>query len=308
MQPKTSLKIEPGVQRAEPAKRVSSAAAVAPLVVLVGIAISSRPLLPAWGFMWALAAAIFFGLKFLSWWRARGEVAHAAWRSWAYLFLWPGMDAAAFLGDARPAQPSAMRWIWASAKTAAGILLLFSCARMVPEPLPLLRGWVGLLGLILVLHFGSFELIALGWQSLGVNAEPIMQSPILSRSLSEFWGKRWNLGFRQLSFDFVFQPLHRRLGVAGSTLLVFLFSGLIHEPVISLPARGGYGLPTGYFLLQGLGVVLERSSAGKILGLRGGFSGWAFMAIMTAGPAFWLFHPPFVTRVVLPFMRAIRAL
>ncbi len=308
MQPKISPKTEPSAERAEAGRRVSIVAGVAPVVVLVGMAISLRPILPAWGFMWALAAGIFFGLKWLSWWRARGEVAQAAWRSWAYLFAWPGMDAAAFLGDARPALPSAMRWLWAAAKTLAGILLLFFSARAVPERFPLLRGWVGLLGLILVLHFGTFELIALGWQALGVNAEPIMQEPIFSRSLSEFWGKRWNLGFRQLSYDFVFQPLHRTLGVAGATMLVFLFSGLIHESVISFPASGGYGLPTGYFLLQGAGVILERSSAGKALGLRGGFSGWAFMAVMTAGPAFWLFHPPFVMRVVLPFMRAIGAL
>lgn len=308
MQPKTSANAEAGYERAERVKRVSIATGIAPLALLVVIAISLRPRLPAWGFMWALAAAIFFGLKWLSWWRARSEVPHAAGRSWAYLFAWPGMDAVAFLGDEHPAPPSAIRWLWASAKTFAGIALLFFCARAVPEQLPLLRGWTGLLGLILVLHFGSFELIALGWQSLGVNAEPIMQAPILSRSLSEFWGKRWNLGFRQLSYDFVFQPLHRRLGVAGATMLVFLFSGLIHESVISFPARGGYGLPTGYFVLQGAGVILERSSAGKVLGLRGGFSGWAFMAVMTAGPAFWLFHPPFVMRVVLPFMRAIGAL
>jgi hypothetical protein len=31
---------------------------------------------------------------------------------------------------------------------------------------------------------------------------------------SEFWGKRWNLGFRQLAHEFIFRPLqktHRRL-------------------------------------------------------------------------------------------------
>jgi alginate O-acetyltransferase complex protein AlgI len=258
--------------------------------------------------MWALAAAIFFGLKWLSWWRSRGGVAHSAWRSLAYLFAWPGMDAASFLSGGLPVRPSALKWGWALAKTGAGIALLFGCARLVPENLPLLRGWIGLLGLILILHFGSFDLIALGWQALGVNAEPIMQAPISSRSLSEFWGKRWNLGFRQLSYDFIFQPLHRVLGVAGATMVVFLFSGLIHESVISLPARGGYGLPTGYFLLQGLGVLLERSRFGKGLALQHGYSGWAFMAIMTAGPAFWLFHPPFVMRVALPFMRAIQAI
>jgi alginate O-acetyltransferase complex protein AlgI len=292
----------------ERGKRVSVVLGCLPLVLLVAAALSLRAKLPAWGFMWALAAAIFFGLKWLSWWRARSEVAHSAWRSWAYLFGWPGMDAESFLGDGRVARPSLMQWCWAMAKTGAGIALLFGCARLVPEDLPLLRGWIGLLGLILVLHFGSFELIALGWRALGVDAEPIMQSPIASRSLSEFWGKRWNLGFRQLSYDFIFQPLHRVLGVAGATMVVFLFSGLIHESVISLPARGGYGLPTGYFLLQGFGVILERSRLGKGLALQRGFSGWAFMAIMTAGPAFWLFHPPFVMRVALPFLRAIRAI
>jgi hypothetical protein len=32
------------------------------------------------------------------------------------------------------------------------------------------------------------------------------------------------------------------------------------------------------------------------------------MLIVAAGPAFWLFHPPFVLRVILPFMRAVHAL
>jgi hypothetical protein len=57
-----------------------------------------------------------------------------------------------------------------------------------------------------------------------------------------------------------------------------------------------------------LGVSLERSSVGRQLGLQQGFSGWLFMFVFTAGPAFWLFHPPFVMRVVLPFMHAIHAL
>ena len=58
-----------------------------------------------------------------------------------------------------------------------------------------------MLGLILLLHFGSFELIALFWQSRGVNAKPIMSAPLRATSLAEFWGKRWNLGFRQFSHD-----------------------------------------------------------------------------------------------------------
>jgi alginate O-acetyltransferase complex protein AlgI len=165
-----------------------------------------------------------------------------------------------------------------------------------------------LFGLALLLHFGSFDLIAFFWQRIGVAPQPIMDKPILSTRLSEFWGKRWNLGFRQLAYDLIFRPLHKKIGPGPASLLVFLASGLIHDLVISLPARGGYGLPTAYFIFQGLAVMLERSTAGRRLGLDHGLSGWVFMFVVAAGPAFWLFHPPFVLRVILPFMHAIRAL
>jgi hypothetical protein len=258
--------------------------------------------------MWAAAFAIFLGVKWLTWWRARATVAPQAARSLAYFFLWPGMDAQGFLSHCEPARPRATELLWATAKIFVGASLLWIVARRIPASYPLCRGWIGLLGLIFMLHFGSFEVVALIWQKLGFNAVPIMQAPILSRSLSEFWGKRWNLGFRQLSYEFVFQPLRTLIGVPSAMMFVFLFSGLVHELVISVPARAGYGLPTAYFLLQGAGIALERSAIGRALHLRGGLSGWAYAAIITACPAFWLFHPPFVTRVVLPFMEAIRAI
>ena len=114
-------------------------------------------------------------------------------------------------------------------------------------------------GLVLLLHFGTFQIVALMWQAAGVNAKPIMSAPLRATSLAEFWGKRWNLGFRQLGYELIFRPLHRVLGVELAGLLVFLVSGLIHDLVISVPARGGYGLPTGYFLLQGAGITIEHS-------------------------------------------------
>ena len=95
-----------------------------------------------------------------------------------------------------------------------------------------------------------------------------MRKPLRSGSLSEFWGSRWNLGFRQLSHDVVFQPLRPRVGIAGATVATFLASGLVHDLVISVPAAGGYGLPAAYFGIQGLGVILERSKVGMRVGLR----------------------------------------
>ena len=285
-----------------------------PLLAFPPVTILLRDHMPAWVFMWTLSFAIFLGLKWQTWWQARNHVPHSAGRSLAYLAAWPGMDAETFL-DSRKAVPTPQfkEWLWAAAKTFFGILLLWGIARRVPETHALVRGslvqgWIGLFGLIFLLHFGSFHLIALFWQARGVAAQPIMSKPIVSRTLSEFWGKRWNLGFRQLAYDLIFRPLHKRVGVAAASLLVFLASGVIHDLVISLPARGGYGLPTGYFILQGLGVTLERSGFGQHLGLQKGMAGWFFMFAIAAGPVFWLFHPPFVLRVIIPFMFAIRAL
>jgi alginate O-acetyltransferase complex protein AlgI len=259
--------------------------------------------------MWTLAVAIFLVCKCATWLAARNSVPHTGWRSWAYFAAWPGMDATKFLDTSRsPARPRVEEWLWALCKTGLGVLLFWGVARRVPERLPLLQGWVGLVGMVLTLHFGSFHLVALFWQRLGIAAQPIMDRPVLSRTLSEFWGKRWNLGFRQLAYDLVFHPLHRQIGARAAGLLVFVISGLIHDLVISLPSRGGYGLPTGYFILQGLGVALERSALGRRIGLQSGIRGWVFMFLALVGPVFWLFHPPFVMRVILPFMRATRAL
>ena len=280
-----------------------------PMLVFAALVISLQARMPAWVFMWALSFAIFAGLKWMTWWKARNRVAHSAGRSIAYLVAWPGMDAEAFLDAGKhSAKPNAREWVWATVKTALGVALMWMVARRIREQQALLRGWTGLLGLIFLLHFGSFHLIALFWQAMGIDAQPIMSKPILSKTLSEFWGKRWNLGFRQLAHDLIFRPLYKRVGVAAAGLLVFVASGLIHDLVISLPARGGYGLPTGYFILQGLGVTLERSDLGRRIGLQEGPVAWIFLVIVTAAPAFWLFHPPFVLRVILPFMRAVHAL
>lgn len=91
-------------------------------------------------------------------------------------------------------------------------------------------------------------------------------------------------------------------------MVVFLTSGLLHDFVISLPARAGFGLPTAYFLLQGFGILLERSPLSIRLELQRPARGRLLVALFTIGPAFWLFHPPFVERVILPFLKIIGAL
>jgi hypothetical protein len=265
--------------------------------------------MPSWALMWALAGSLFFGLKALTLWRARKTSRYSLWRPVAYVFAWPGMDPQSFLNVGKAVAPPGLReWLWATFDVGLGVVLFWGVSRVLPASQPLLRGWTGMVGLILLLHFGVFQLLALVWQQAGIDAAPIMSSPLSSRSLGEFWGKRWNLGFSRPAYDLIFTPLRKLLGAAAAGLVVFVVSGLVHDLVISVPAEGGYGLPTGYFVLQGLGILVERSSLGKRLGLRKGIRGWSFMVVCTAGPLFWLFHPPFVLHVIIPFMKATRAL
>jgi hypothetical protein len=105
----------------------------------------------------------------------------------------------------------------------------------------------------------------------------------------------------------LFKPLARQLGPRWALSLIFLLSGLLHELVISVPARGGYGLPTAYFVLQGLALLFERSKPGRELGLGSGFKGWCFVAFIAGLPAFWLFHPVFIHNVILPMLHDIGA-
>src|SRR5262245_17411801 len=130
-----------------------------PLSVLPVAAVAARNFVSAWAFMWILAFSIYAGFKWQSWWQARRGRHQAAWRSLAYLLLWPGMDAESFLVTNRCVSPPPLRaWTWAVLKTALGATLLWAVARRLPPGLPLLRGWTGMLGSVLMLHFGSFEI------------------------------------------------------------------------------------------------------------------------------------------------------
>ena len=245
------------------------------LAVVLPLALVGLSGLPPWVSMWMIAIALFLGFKVLTWHRARTTT--TPWRSFAYMFTWVGMDAEAFL-DKQPPQskPRPAEWGQAALRFAVGLGLLGLAVPAVAVESTYLAAWVGLVGLILVLHFGLFHILALAWQVAGVAVRPIMQRPLAAQSLGEFWGSRWNSGFRQLSHDLVFEPLLRRVGPAAATLTAFAASGLVHELVISVPASGGYGLPTAYFLLQGLAVVAERTQVGTRLGLRRGLRGRTF--------------------------------
>jgi alginate O-acetyltransferase complex protein AlgI len=282
-----------------------------PLLLLTTLALATKAFLPAWGFMWTMAFALFAGCKWLTLRLAQLHSPDACpFRAAAYLLAWPGMEAPRFLSNrVRPplSRPVIVKSI-ASAlvSISLGVLLLFVIARHAREPV--LSGWMGMVGTVLVLHFGLFHLASLAWRGLGVDAPPLMNAPLRASSVGEFWGRRWNGAFNQLAWRLVFRPVARRAGTAAATVCAFGVSGLVHELVISLPANARFGLPTAYFILQALALLTEHTRAGQRCGLGRGVTGRVFTLLVVAAPAGFLFHPPFVRRVILPFMQAIGAL
>lgn len=86
---------------------------------------------PRWALMWSAAFAIYAGLKALT--LAAKLRPQASWaRRMGYLLLWPGLDAAAFLGPRTAPAPPAREWLFAAAKTAFGATCLFVLGRLVP--------------------------------------------------------------------------------------------------------------------------------------------------------------------------------
>lgn len=275
------------------------------LPAFVGIATAGGP---AWVFMWALAISIYAGCKWLTF--ATSPVARQApfWQSAGYLLLWTGMDADSFFAKSALRQPRWSQWAWAAWQAAFGVWLVTSMAPHFMHRAPQIAGWLAMIGIVSILHFGLSQLLSLIWRSLGISAQHIMHKPLLARSLADFWGRRWNLAFRDLMHKFVFQPVVPRVGGAGAIMAVFFVSGVIHDAVISLAARGGFGLPTLYFLIQGLAQLWERTPLAKSLGLGRGLRGWLFAVIVVVAPAGLLFHPPFITRVVLPMVADLQSM
>jgi hypothetical protein len=227
-------------------------------------------------------------------------------RWFAFLFGWLGMQPAIF---ARPFHPNgnfarqfAARGLL---RTILGIAFLVAARGMVrsPEDLPwktmsaTVATLLLLVGVSLVLHFGLVNLLAAGWQTVGINCQPLFRAPLASKSLSEFWSRRWNLAFSEMTAIAVYRPCRRRLGHSTALFTGFAFSGLIHESAISVPAWSGFGGPFSYFALHGLLVLLERRYN---LSRRCGASYRAWVVFSLAAPLPLLFPPTFLREIVWP--------
>src|SRR5688500_4095486 len=111
--------------------------------------------LPAWAVMWGLAGSIYLVCKWVTW-RTANVHAIPWWRHAGYLGAWPGMDAVAFLTRSAP-PPRIREWLLATITFAAGVAVIIAAAVLIPANQSYFLGWVGMLGIVLTLHFGLFR-------------------------------------------------------------------------------------------------------------------------------------------------------
>ena len=154
-------------------------------------------------------------------------------------------------------------------------------------------------GLSLVVHFGLCTVLAGAWRMRGVACEPLFRAPLRSESLGEFWAKRWNIAFSEMTAIAVYRPLADRFGRAPALIAAFALSGLLHEMAISVPVRAGYGLPLAYFLVHAALVLVERTMARASRPISG-VLGRAWTCTCVVAPLPILFHEPFLAGVIWP--------
>jgi hypothetical protein len=191
-----------------------------------------------------------------------------------------------------------------------GFLLLYLST--ILEQYPLLTGFflsqlLLLAGLSLILHFGILNLSTAAWRALGVNVSELFRSPFRSKSLKEFWGKRWNIAFSEMTALIAYRPLKTKIGVEKAVIVSFLLSGLLHEIAISLPVRVGYGLPLIYFGIHAFAMHLEAKSPLIQKIIRHKFLSHVWVMTLLVLPMPLLFHPAFMQHVLIPLRTLLLA-
>ena len=119
---------------------------------------------------------------------------------------------------------------------------------------------------------------------------PIFHRPLMSTSLQEFWSVRWHQLGRHVFIVFGARPVGKLFGRPGALMGGFAVSAVLHHVALWGLGNGSDNVTVrGFFLLMGVGTVVEEAFTG-VTGLRvRGWFGWLWMmAWMTLWGTFML--------------------
>ncbi len=216
-----------------------------------------------------------------------------------YCFAWVGMNPEVFFKHRSTPDQSLLHRGLLFFVTGLALLVLLSVG-LNPGSIPegfkyYIVSLILLIALSQVLHFGLLNISAWCLQVLKYPAYSLFRDPLRAESLRDFWGKRWNLAFTEMTSVAVYRPLSKRWTITQAFLASFIFSGLLHEVALSLPVKTGYGLPLLYFAIQLILILIEeklfKRKPGKV---------WVILGLILPLPI--LFHPAIMKAVFWQFI------
>lgn len=142
-------------------------------------------------------------------------------------------------------------------------VFLFSCVALV-APVPMYAGTHAALRTLVAATSAYFCVegvarIGEGFCALaGVALGKLHDAPIRSRTLAEFWAKRWNRAVHALLNEMVFRPVAKRAGVAAGMMAAFAASAVLHFVPIWVAYDFTWAMPMGaFFVIHGTLVIVE---------------------------------------------------
>ncbi|HXH30341.1 MAG TPA: MBOAT family protein [Bacteriovoracaceae bacterium] len=123
---------------------------------------------------------------------------------------------------------------------------------------------------------------------------PIHNRPLKSKSLSQFWGRHWNLWIQDWLKDVRYYLAPKKSGL--KLAVAFCFSGIFHEIMCNLPyfivyQKSYFGTMMGYFLIQATGLWVDKS----FLRFRSPLLRRAFLWLLVIGPSPLFINVPLLT-------------
>lgn len=206
------------------------------------------------------------------------------WNYCVFAFLWFGMDPGSF-----KSRRAGLEWK-DDVRIGSVLMLAGTLGAWLVWAMEWRQILVMFVPMSLGFHFGALRVLKGGMRAAGFPVRTLFPNVLEARGIGDFWSRRWNVGYSQMMQRLVGRQVETRAGAEAGLMAVFVMSGLLHELAITLPVRSGFGLPTVYFTLHGILVLLEKRRGrpfGKIPAL-----------LAVAVPLALLFPPDFQTEVI----------
>ena len=191
----------------------------------------------------------------------------------------------------RGAQPELRLGLLASALLALGVgfgclyLAVFVAPTLQPAPGWGLRHGAGVVLCYLGIE-GALRTFEFFERWLGLSPPVLHQHPVLSLSLAEFWGRRWNRVVGHWLFTALYRPLALRGKPVLAVLAAFLGSALLHQYFTWAAIGFGWSLIMASFFLLQVPLLLLEGALGQQRWPRPWRRAWTVACLVLTSPLF----------------------